>query len=63
MTIIVTWEQELNNTDDPLKAAKQCLADIQNGESLMFTVKNETTNQTFSVDLSEPDEDAVLEIK
>jgi hypothetical protein len=63
MTIIITWQQELSNISDPLEAAKQCLKDIQNGESLIFTVKNETTNQTFSVDLGEPDEDAVIEIK
>ena len=67
MSYTITWEQELGEAgfakvNDPLSAAKECLSEIQNGEALAFTVIDNTTGKKFSVDLSEPDENAVLEI-
>ena len=62
-TLRIIWEQEVYETTDQLEAAKDCLSSIQNGEALCFTVTDESTGKSYSVDLGEPDEDAVLEIK
>jgi hypothetical protein len=62
MIFNIKWEQQLIDAKDPLQAAKDCLNAINNGESVCFTVVDETGKE-YSVDLSEPDDDAVLEIK
>ena len=62
MTYTIKWEQELYNSENPLEAAKNCLRDIQNGDSLCFTVIDEATGKEYSVDLSEDDSEAVMEI-
>ncbi len=60
-TFNITWENEFkDDISTPLEAAKQCLKDIVNGETLMFTVTDKTTGIKYSVDLGEDDEDAVI---
>ena len=49
-------------TKNPLMAAKEVVEDIVNGLALMFTVTDLETNEKFSVDLSEMDEDAVIKM-
>jgi len=44
--------------DNPLKAAKEISSWLEDG--VIFTVTDEQTNESFTVDLSEDDEDAVL---
>lgn len=52
---------------DPLDAAKKALGWIQDqdggAENMTYEVKNEQTGQEYSVDLSENDEDAVIELE
>ena len=59
-TFTVTFEQDLYNALTPLEAAKLVREDIINGESLCFTVINESTKEEFSVDLAEEDDEAVV---
>jgi len=59
----IVYEQEQYDALSPLDAAKKVRQDIINGEALCFTVINEETNEKFSVDLSEDDNDAVVIIK
>jgi hypothetical protein len=61
MGYLVTYENDIDNASDVLDAAKSAWADIVNGEALCFTVKDNSTGKTYSVDLSEPDDDAVIE--
>lgn len=71
MSYIVQWEDEFGSNDEdeditlnnPLDAAKMALSNLQNSETLGFTVINTITNKKYSVDLSETDEYAVIEIK
>ena len=47
--------------ENPLEAAKIILSWIKDGaEDMTYDVKDETTEESFTVDLSEEDEDAVL---
>lgn len=67
MIYVVRWDNTIE-ADSPLEAAKQALSDIQNSETLGFLVqemdeKISRVNKEYSVDLSEDDEDAVMEIK
>lgn len=71
MSYIVRWEDEfptsledetINDLESPLDAAKQALENIQSSMTLGFTVIDTKDNKKYSVDLSEDDEDAVLEI-
>lgn len=63
MTYLVQWENVIE-ADTPLEAAKEAVTDIQNGLTLGFSVKEMKENgKHFSVDLSENDENAVLETK
>lgn len=59
----IVYEQELYDALSPLDAAKKVRQDIIDGEALCFTVINEETNEKFSVDLGEDDNDAVVIIK
>jgi hypothetical protein len=46
---------------NPLEAVKQVLKMIQeSADGMIYDVENEETNEKFTVDLSEDDEDAVL---
>jgi hypothetical protein len=62
MSYTITWEQQIGGVDNPLDAAKECLSQIQKNEALAFTVIDNETGKSYSVDLSEPDTDAVLQI-
>lgn len=60
-----TFEVVLRFTDidakNPLEATKKILKWIQEGaDAMIYEVTNEETDQVFTVDLSEEDEDAVL---
>jgi hypothetical protein len=60
-----TFEVVLRFTDidakNPLEATKKILKWIQEGaDAMIYEVTNEETDQVFTVDLSEKDEDAVL---
>ena len=65
-TFEVTLRFQVMEATDPLDAAKKALGWIldQDGgaEDMCYEVKDEETGQEFSVDLSEDDEDAVLEL-
>lgn len=62
-TFKIEWEQELDSFVDPLEAVKECIKDISNGETLMFTVTDMSSGKVFSVDGECLDpEDAVVEI-
>lgn len=62
-TFKIVWEQELYSFDDPLEAVKECIKDISNGETLMFTVTDMSSGKVFSVDADAIDpDDAVVEI-
>lgn len=71
MSYIVKWENEFPGKDEdenlpissPLEAAREAFDDISRGYTLGFTVTNTKTGEEFSVDLSENDEDAAIEIK
>lgn len=58
----VEWENEFQSSS-PLDAAKEAAKDIAEGLTTMFTVTDMETNEQFSVDLNEEDEDAVVPIK
>ena len=62
-TFKIIYENELYEAKGPLEAAKLVREDIISAEALMFTVIDESTDEHFSVDLNEDDEDAVLPIK
>ena len=60
-----TFTVSLTFTDidakDPLKAVKKILKWIEEeADAMIYDVTNEVTNEKFTVDLSEDDEDAVL---
>ena len=60
-----TFEVVLRFTDidakNPLEATKKILNWIEEGaDAMIYEVTNEVTDQVFTVDLSEEDEDAVL---
>ena len=60
-----TFEVVLRFTDidakNPLEATKKILKWIEEGaDAMIYEVTNEVTDQVFTVDLSEEDEDAVL---
>ena len=59
----ISWETQLD-AENPLAAAKEALAMIQDGEGspYQFYVQAED-KKVFSVDLSEDDEDAVLPVE
>ena len=58
----IIYEQEQYAALSPLDAAKKIRQDIIDGEALCFTVINEETNEEFSVDLGEEDDNAVYKI-
>lgn len=62
MALKIIWEQVIYNTNNPLKAAKEAVEQIKDGDALQFTVIDELTGERYSVDLQENDEEAVLEI-
>lgn len=60
-----TFKVSLTFTDidakNPLEATKKILKWIEDGANeMIYDVENEITNDKFTVDLSEEDEDAVL---
>ena len=62
-TISITFTDMI--AANPLAAAKKAckwLLDDEDARNMIYDVTNETTNQKFTVDLSEDDEDAVLEL-
>ena len=59
----IVFEIELEETDaaNPLEAAKIIASWLEDQASgYLYYVQNDETNEVFSVDLSEDDEDAVL---
>ena len=56
----IAWEIELEATD-PLTAAKEAQKWMRK-DDWQFYVQNTETNEIHSVDLQEPDEDAVLPV-
>ena len=62
MTYAVVYEIQVD-AETPLEAAKQVQALMQDKKNdWQYYVKNEDTDETFSVDLQEEDEDAVLPV-
>ena len=64
MALKVIWEQQVELTstiDNVCDAATQCAKSIANGESLQFTVIDDS-GKVYSVDLNEQKEDIVLEV-
>lgn len=59
---IVEWQNEIDTGDSPLDVVKDCLKDIQNNETLCFTITEIATGRRWSVDLEEDDENATMEI-
>ena len=60
-TISITLNSQ--EYDNPLEAAKGMLKDvIEDGNFLVWDVVDEDSNEKFTVDLSEEDEDAVLPV-
>ena len=61
-TFTVSLTFEGLSAENPLDAAKKILEWIQDGaDAMTYDVKDEATGEAFTVDLSEDDEDAVLE--
>lgn len=58
----ITWEQDIDNAENPLGAVKMALEEIKNEESLMFTCEELATGKQYSVDLLEEEGNEVLEI-
>lgn len=57
----ITLEFTSIAANSPLDAAKEiCKWVLEDAQNLMYDVIDEETNEKFSVDLSEEDEDAVL---
>ena len=62
-TVSVTFTDMV--ADNPLEAAKKAckwLLEDNDANTMIYDVEDETTNEKFSVDLSEPEEDAVQKI-
>jgi hypothetical protein len=60
-TFTVTLTFECVDGRNPLEASKKIVDWIKDGvDDMTFDVINETTNEKFTVDLSEEDENAVL---
>lgn len=60
-TFTVTLTFECVDAKNPLQATKKALSWIKQGvEDMIFDVTNEITEDKFTVDLSEEDENAVL---
>lgn len=67
MTYTITWETILVKDDkitDPLVAVNQCLADICNGMTTTFTVRDNKTGKIYSVDPGTQHENSkIIELK
>ena len=62
-TVSVTFTDMV--ADNPLEAAKKAckwLLEDNDANTMIYDVEDETTKEKFSVDLSEPEEDAVQKI-
>ena len=57
-TISVTFTDMV--ADNPLDAAKKACKWLEDKDTMIYDVIDEDTNDKFTVDLSEEDEDAVL---
>lgn len=63
MNYKIEWEDEgFEYQQSPLEAVKQAVQNICNGETLAFTATDLKTNKKYSVDLSDDNEEAVVEI-
>jgi len=60
-TFRISWEVEID-AETPLAAAQQAQSWIRK-DDWQYYVQNSDTNEIFSVDLQEEDEDAVLPVK
>ena len=60
----ISLETSAHEADGPLEAAKELQEWLRDPETfLAYYVQNEETNELFSVDLQEDDDDAVLPLK
>jgi hypothetical protein len=62
-TYKIAWEIQVN-ANSPLEAAKDAVTIMRDADNIaqQFYVQDEDTNEVVSVDLDEPDEDAVLPV-
>lgn len=56
----VKWSTKIFDADSPLESAENARYGIVSGIAQVFLVKNEETNECFSIDLCEEDDSKVL---